>query len=138
MPERAQSGGGGIAMKPNRNQAQNKLGDQHHAPAALPQGKTRYALRRWLGEPRGRPGRKEKSASTGIRSPNGPAHSKPLYRLSHPGRPICLLSTILGNNNKYFPKQHLEFGICKRETECFFCEVKARNRTHICLLATST
>jgi hypothetical protein len=80
----------------------------------------------------------ENIAPTGIRSPNGPAHSERLYRLSHPGRPIYLLSTILRNNNKYFPKQHLESGICKREMKCCFCELKVRNRTHICLLATST
>ena len=30
------------------------LGGQHHAPAALPPGKTRYPLYRWLGGPQGR------------------------------------------------------------------------------------
>ena len=33
------------------------IGDQRHAPAALPPGKTRYPLYRRLGWPQGRPGR---------------------------------------------------------------------------------
>jgi len=33
------------------------LGGKHHAPAALPPGKTRYQLRRRLGGPQGRSGR---------------------------------------------------------------------------------
>ena len=33
------------------------VGDQHHAPAALPPGKTRYPLYRRLGGPQGRSGR---------------------------------------------------------------------------------
>ena len=44
------------------------VGGQHHAPAALPPGKTRYLLYRRLGGPQGRP-----------------ARSELLYRLSYPG-----------------------------------------------------
>jgi hypothetical protein len=33
------------------------VGGQRHAPAALPPGKTRYQLCRWLGGPQGRSGR---------------------------------------------------------------------------------
>ena len=36
------------------------LGGQRHAPAALPPGKTRYPLYRWLGGPQGRSGRVQK------------------------------------------------------------------------------
>ena len=38
-------------------------GDQHHAPAALPPGKTRYPLYRRLGGPQGRSGRVRKISS---------------------------------------------------------------------------
>ena len=44
---------------------------QHHAPVALPPGKTRYPLYRRLGGPQGRSGRVRKiSPHTGIRSPD--------------------------------------------------------------------
>jgi hypothetical protein len=36
------------------------MGGQHHAPAALPPGKTRYPLYRRLGGPQGRSGRVRK------------------------------------------------------------------------------
>jgi len=36
------------------------VGDQRHAPAALPPGKTRYPLYRMLGRPQGRSGRARK------------------------------------------------------------------------------
>ena len=61
---------------------------QRHAPVALPPGKTRYPLYRRLSGPQGRPGRARKiSPPTGIRSPDRPARSKSLYRLSYPGPP---------------------------------------------------
>ena len=75
-------------------------GGQHHAPAALPPGKTRYPLYRRLGGPQGRSGRVRKnSPPTAIRSPDRPARSESLYRLSYPGRlhsviPILILSSI--------------------------------------------
>jgi hypothetical protein len=40
-----------------------RVGGQRHAPAALPQGKTRYPLYRRLGEPQGRSGRLRKISS---------------------------------------------------------------------------
>ena len=59
---------------------------QRHAPAALPPGKTRYPSYRRLGEPQGRSGRLRKiSPPTGIRSPDRPASSESLYRLSYRG-----------------------------------------------------
>ena len=50
----------------------------------LPPGKTRYPLYRRLGGPQGRSGRAEILAPTGIRSPDRPARSQSLYRLSYP------------------------------------------------------
>jgi hypothetical protein len=61
------------------------LGGQRHAPAALLPGMTRYPLYRRLC-------RSEQvlkmSPPTGIRSPDRPARSESLYRLSYPG-PLC-------------------------------------------------
>ena len=62
------------------------VGVQRHAPAALPPEKTRYPLCRWLGGPRGRSGQVRKiSHHTVIRSPDRPARSESLYRLSYRG-----------------------------------------------------
>jgi len=53
------------------------VGDQRHAPAVLPQGKTRYPLYRRLGGSQGRSGQVRKiSPTAGIRSPNFPARSE--------------------------------------------------------------
>ena len=50
------------------------VGGQHHAPAALPPGKTRYPLYRRLGGPQGQSGRVRKiSPLPRIRSPDRPA-----------------------------------------------------------------
>ena len=60
------------------------VGGQRHAPAALPPRKTQYPLYRRLGGPQGRSGRVRKiSPPTGIRSPDRPARSESLYRLSY-------------------------------------------------------
>ena len=67
------------------------MGDQRHAPAALPSGKTWYPLYRRVGGPQGRSGRVRKiSPPTGIRSPDRPARSASLYRLSYRGPPNLL------------------------------------------------
>jgi len=57
------------------------VGGQRHAPAVLPQGKTRYLLCRSLGRPQGRSGRVRKISPPMDR----PARSESLYLLSHPG-----------------------------------------------------
>ena len=63
-----------------------KAGGQHHGSAALPPGKTRYPLYRRLGGPQCRSGPVRKiSPPTGIRSPDRPARSESLYRLSYRG-----------------------------------------------------
>ena len=62
------------------------VGGQHHSPAGLPPGKTRCPLYRRLGTPQGRSEPVwENLASTGIRSPDRPARSEWLYRLSYRG-----------------------------------------------------
>jgi hypothetical protein len=53
------------------------MGGQRHAPAALPPGKTRYALCRRLDRHQGWYGR--------VRSPDCPARSDSIYRLIYPG-----------------------------------------------------
>ena len=62
------------------------VGGQHHAPAALPPGKTRYPLYRRLGGSQGTYGRVWKiSPTTGIRSPDRPSRGELIYRLSYRG-----------------------------------------------------
>ena len=63
-----------------------EVGGQRHAPAPLPPGNNRYPLYRRRGGPQGRFGQVRKiSPPTGIRSPDRPARSESLYRLSYPG-----------------------------------------------------
>ena len=50
----------------------------------LPTGKSRYPFYRRLSGPQGRSGQAENLAPTGNRSPDRPARSQSLYRLSHP------------------------------------------------------
>ena len=69
---------------------------QRHVPAALPPGNTRYPLYRRLGGPQGRCGRVRKiSPPTGIRSPDRPARSESLDRLSYRGSCHLLHLTLL-------------------------------------------
>ena len=61
------------------------MSGQQQAPAALyPRGKTRYPFYRRLGGPQGRSARAEILVPTWIRSPDRPARSQSLYRLSYP------------------------------------------------------
>jgi hypothetical protein len=63
-----------------------RVDGQHHASAVLPPEKTRYPLYRRLGEvPAPIWARAENLAPTGIRSPDRPARSESLYRLSYHG-----------------------------------------------------
>ena len=52
----------------------------------LPPGKTRYPLYRRLGGPQGQSGRAENIAPSGFDSPDLPARSQSLYRLSYPAQ----------------------------------------------------
>ena len=65
----------------------------------LPPGKTRYPLYRRLGGPQGRSGRAQNLALTGIRSPDRPARSQSLYRLSYPAQ--CQIAGIVRNLRVY-------------------------------------
>jgi hypothetical protein len=62
------------------------VGGQRHAPAALPPGKDPVPI---VCEVEWAPGPvwtgAENLAPTGVRSPDRPAHSELLYRLSYPG-----------------------------------------------------
>jgi hypothetical protein len=64
------------------------VGGQHQAPAALPPGKIpdTHCIGGWVGPRAGLDGC-GKSRPTGIRSPDRPARSQSLYRLSYPGPP---------------------------------------------------
>ena len=64
-----------------------EVSGQRHAPAVFPPRRTQYLLYRRLGGSQGRFGRVRKiSPSTGIRSPDRPACSQLLYRLSYRAR----------------------------------------------------
>jgi len=69
-----------------------ELGGQRHAPAALPPGKDPVPI---VQEAGWAPGPVSTDAEnldpTGIRSPDRPARSKSLYRLSYPS-PLCCFS----------------------------------------------
>ena len=67
------------------------VGGQRHASAALLPGKTRYPFYRRLGGPQCRSGGVQKiSPPTGIQSPDRPARSESLYRLSYSGSELRL------------------------------------------------
>jgi hypothetical protein len=70
-----------------------RMGGQHHAPADLPPGKTRYPLYRRLGGTQGRPGWVRKiSPPTGFDPTDRPARSESHYHLSYP-RPTSNVRT---------------------------------------------
>ena len=67
------------------------LGGQRHTPAALPPGRTCYQLYRRMVGHQDQSGRVRKlSSPTRIRSPNRPARSQSLYRLSYSGTILCI------------------------------------------------
>ena len=69
---------------------------QRHASAILPPRKEpTYALCRRLSAPKDRSGWVWKfSPTTGLRSPDRPAHSESLYRLSYPGRSVVIIKAL--------------------------------------------
>ena len=69
------------------------VGGQHHAPAFLTPGNTRYPLYRRLGGSQGRSGRvRTISRPIGVRTPNRPARSEALYWLRYPGSAFISMS----------------------------------------------
>ena len=63
----------------------------------LAPGRTRYTFYRRMGGTQGRSGRKENLIPTGIRSPDRPARSRSLYRLSYRAHTIC--KTLAGGSS---------------------------------------
>jgi len=86
----ALEGGEGSASRPGRT---------------LPPGKIRYPLYRRLGGPQGRSGGAEYLAPTEIRSPDRPARSQSLYRLSYLAHNVSFVTNTLtvriGNIEKF-------------------------------------
>ena len=71
------------------------VGGQHHAPAALPLGENQVAIVQeagWAPEPVWKSA--ENLAPTRIRSPDRPARSESLYRLSYCG-PSCVMGSFM-------------------------------------------
>jgi hypothetical protein len=64
-----------------------RVGGQHHAPAALTPGKRpgTHCIGSWVGPRAGLDGCGKSRSPPGIRSPDRPARSESLYRLSYPG-----------------------------------------------------
>ena len=58
------------------------VGGQHHAPAALPPGKTQY---HWLGGPHDQSGQAQNISPHRNSNPDCPACSKSVYQLRYPG-----------------------------------------------------
>jgi hypothetical protein len=80
---------------------QDGVGGQGHAPTALPPGNTRCPLYSRLGGPQALPGPMRKiSPSTTIRSPDPPARSDSLHRLSYAGQQETGKKEV--NNLRYF------------------------------------
>ena len=83
-------------------------GSASHPGRSLPLGKTQYPLYRKLGGPQGRFGQVQKiSPPTGIRSPDRPAPSQSLHRLSYPAHKwerhetysyICMYLNVAANS----------------------------------------
>jgi hypothetical protein len=81
----------GIALPCFYTTALEGVRGQRHAPAALPPEKTRYPLYWRLGGPQGRSGQVRKiSPPPGFNSPDRPARSQSLYRLSYPDHRVSL------------------------------------------------
>ena len=79
----------GIALLFHDHGTRRGEGSASRPGSSLPQGKTRYPLYRRLGGPQGRSGQVRKiSPPTGIRSPDRPARSQSLYRLSYPAHAL--------------------------------------------------
>jgi len=83
---------------------------------SLPPGKTQYPLYRRLGGPQGRSGqvRKILPPPTGIRSPDRPARSQSLYRLSYPAHVITkeTVSCHTSLQEPLFNPQNASFRLC--------------------------
>ena len=71
---------------------------------SLPPRKTRYPLYRRLGGPQARSGQVRKiSPPNGIRSPDRPARSQCLYRLSYPVHLVYVATLLILKRHQYIP-----------------------------------
>jgi hypothetical protein len=102
------------------------VGGQRNTPATLPPGKTRYPLYTRLGGPQSRSGRVPKiSSPTRIRSPDRPARSELLYRLSYSGAEFPCI-----NGNLYLRKD-LNYLLTQTSVQVFV-PVCSRVATKVC------
>jgi hypothetical protein len=102
---------------------------QHHAPAALPPGKTRYALYRRLGGPQGRSGRVRKISPRPaffFRSPDRPVRNQSLHGLSYPAH--TPLAVVLGNRTQPFSKHTTVIFVV--DTNCYELKTGTRSWRH--------
>ena len=77
-------------------------GGQYHAPAALTRERPGTHCTRDCVGPRDRlDGCGKSLPPTGIRSPDRPARSESLYRLSYPGRKVCITLLKINSNLSY-------------------------------------
>jgi len=110
----ALEGGEGSAPRPGRT---------------LPPGKIQYPLYRRLGGPQGRSGQVQKiSPPTRIRSPDRPAHSQSLYRLSyraHTRYVVCNKYQVLNTRHWIFRLTLIAFFLMIILLEPFKCRVKS-------------
>jgi hypothetical protein len=89
----AKSGSSGIALPFHDQGTRRGLGVSVTPRPLFTPGKTRYPLYRRLGGSQGRSGKVRKiSPPTGIRSPDRPARSQSLYRLSYPAHQLSYTS----------------------------------------------
>ena len=87
----AHTGSRGIALLFHDHGTRRGEGSASRPGRSLPPGKTRYPLYRRLGGPQGRSEQVRKiSPPTGIRSPDRPARSQSLYRLSYPAHKVLI------------------------------------------------
>ena len=89
------------------------VGGQHHAPAALPLGKDPVPIVQeagwapgpvWTGA--------ENRVPTGIRSPDFPARSESVYRLSYRGRHLDCSIPLIETNGKFILLNDTAFRLC--------------------------
>ena len=82
------------------------VGGQRHAPAALPPGKRSgiHCIGGWVGPRTGLAVCGKSRPPTGIRSPDRPARTESLYRLSYPG-------SVLGRQSTKFKLYYLYTGV---------------------------
>jgi len=108
---------------------------QRHAPAALSpeQRPGTHCIGCWMGPRAGLDVCGKSRPPTGIRSPDRPAHSESLYRLSYPGPPKATRSFVIPQRPSVCMKQHLSDGKDCREILCQVLLLKSVDTVRLCL-----